>query len=94
MAAKPINNDKLLETLQSIGQVDAPEFLFTRINHEILNRENSRFSKPIALLLGSSFALLIYFNFSLLTKYNEGKLNNEILASSMQLVNNNSLYHE
>jgi len=88
------NNLHPIDQLKYISQVDAPDFLLTRINQKIENYKQSHFSKPLSIFLGLSFSLVLLFNISLITKNTATKLTSNSFASSMQLVNNNSLYHE
>jgi hypothetical protein len=81
-----------LDILNQIKQVDAPPFLFTRIQQQIDNGSRYFFSKRLAWSLGVSFAIVVIMNVALLS-YN-AKINrtNTNLAEVMDLMPNNSLY--
>ncbi len=81
-----------LDILNQIKQVDAPPFLYTRIQQQIDNGSRYSFSKRLAWSLGVSFAVVVIMNVAVLS-YN-AKINrtNTNVAEVMDLMPNNSLY--
>lgn len=83
-----------IELLSHIQQVDAPPFLFTRIQQKIKEEKENQLSPKWAWTLGISVLLFMTLNIALFSSHNrENKQNYEQeMAQSFQLLPNNTLY--
>ncbi len=94
---KHFNNRKMnIDQLhKKIHAVDAPPFLFTRIQEKIENAYSTVLPKKFAFALSFSFIFIVVFNAGALVY--KTKQNNSVasVAESMNLMPNNDLYtHE
>ena len=81
------------DLLSQIQQVDAPPFLWTRIQQKIKEDRENKLSPAFAYLLGLSFVLLISLNVWVIAqKTTPATLESKHLAQTMNLLPNNSLY--
>lgn len=83
-----------VELLSQIQQVEAPPFLFTRIQQKIKEAEENRLSPKWAWTLGIAVLLFMTLNiavFSLNSRENKHNYEQE-MAQSFQLLPNNTLY--
>lgn len=83
-----------LDYLDKIKNVEAPPFLFTRIQAKIENLKNNRLGKKTAWALGLSFLILICLNIGLIIKTQENAKDSSQYALSINLKTNNNLYNE
>lgn len=81
-----------LDILNQIKQVEAPPFLFTRIQQQIDNGSSYTFSKRLAWSLSVSFAIVVIMNVAVLNYNSKTNRNNTNVAEVMDLMPNNSLY--
>lgn len=82
-----------LDILSDIKSVDAPPFLWTRIQQKIKVEQENRLSPAFAYLLGLSFLLLIGFNVLVITqKTHHAASESNNIAQTMNLLPNNELY--
>lgn len=81
-----------LDILNQIKQVDAPPFLFTRIQQQIDNGSSYTFSKRLAWSLGVSFVIVVIMNVAVLSYNAKTNRTNSNVAEVMNLMPNNSLY--
>ena len=81
-----------LEKLNHIQEVEAPEFLFTRILQKLQASKPNTISMPWGLALSFSFVLIILFNSIIISKKTstEGELDS--YAKSIRLTSTNSIY--
>ena len=98
-----MNIDNKLDELKRIQQVDAPPFLFTRIQQQIQNLENTEAPVKWKWAFAASTIIILALNISILFK---GANNNELtsntekesgienVVSSMKLSSSNNLYNE
>lgn len=83
--------EKELDILDRIGQVDAPPFLFTRIQEKVKAQLAERFTKKQAILCLVGMVVVIAINvFALRSSAPEPKEND--LVSGMNLSPSNQLY--
>lgn len=81
------------DMLSQIQQVDAPPFLWTRIQQKIKEDGENKLSPAFAYLLGLSFLLLISLNVWVIVQKNTpATLESKHIAQTMNLLPNNSLY--
>lgn len=91
MKNKGLNNK--LELLQQIQQVEAPPFLFTRIQQKIeAGSVSSKFSPKLTLSLIASFILLIVLNVTTLVKSSGEAKSEENIVEATSIIPNNYLY--
>ncbi len=81
-----------LDNLGKIHRVEAPPYLFKRIQHKIEHSKKERMPKDVSLAISLSFTLLLTINAIVLLNYNSKTNTTETLAKSMHLISNNSLY--
>ena len=81
-----------LEILEQIKMVDAPPFLFTRISQRIANRQENTISPKVSYAIGAAFALLLVVNMLFIFKYRSQEPIASDLVTSMNLLEENSLY--
>jgi hypothetical protein len=78
--------------LDNIRQVEAPEFLLTRIQQKIQQKRENNLSPKIAWALAASLLLILSLNiFVLLSHSNKNEAANN-WTHGMNLVNDNSFY--
>ena len=81
-----------LDNLGKIKRVEAPPFLFARIQQRFEQSNKERMPKNITLAVSLSFVLILFFNAITLLNYNSKTQVTENFVQSMQLTSNNSLY--
>jgi len=81
-----------LDNLGKIKRVEAPPFLFARIQKRVDQSNKERMPKNITLAVSLSFVLILFFNAITLLNYNSKTQVTENFVQSMQLTSNNSLY--
>jgi len=86
------SNKHSLELLEQIQKVEAPPFLFTRIQQRILNASLSEFSPRLTWTISLSFLLVLIINFAVMTQRVKQTNTNPDLVETFQLMQNNSLY--
>ena len=93
-----MNLDKKLDALQQIKEVDAPPFLYTRIQQQIQNLQQLEAPAKWKWAFACSTVLILLINISILvrssepaTKKNTGVEN---IVNSLGLSNTNDLYHD
>jgi hypothetical protein len=91
-----MNIEEKLKKLSEIKQVDAPPFLFTKIEQSIKNLQEKKV-KPIFKFAYAGLATsILILNITVIIQYYkvEKKNNLEVLVQNMQLQNQNNFYHE
>ena len=91
-----MNLEDRLNKLSEINKVDAPQFLFTRIEQQIKNLQE-RNIKPVFKFAYAGLAILILsVNILVIGNYYQSEKKNslEIVVQNMQLQSTNNLYHE
>ena len=84
-----------LNLLKKIQKVDAPEFMYTRIQARIGNQASEQLPLSWKWAGGLAFALLLALNISLLQRRQMPTPDTaELLISNMNLYPSNQLYHE
>jgi hypothetical protein len=90
--------DKKLDALQQIKEVDAPPFLYTRIQQQIHNLQQLEAPAKWKWAFAFSTLLILLINISIMisssapvSKQNSGVEN---IVNSLGLSNTNDLYHE
>lgn len=83
-----------LNMLENIQKVDAPPFLLTRIREQIHELRSDHVSPRMAWGLGISFLLLLTINVFVLASLSKQAGNEKSMVQSMELVQDNTLYHE
>lgn len=81
-----------LEKLNNIQRVEAPLYLFTRIQQKIEFTINNKFPKKIGWAILFSFTLIIVLNINMVLKYDLNTNETEGYVQSIHLISNNSLY--
>jgi len=81
-----------IDSLGKIQKVEAPPYLFTRIQQKIEQLNKDRMPKSTFLVLNFSFLLLLIINVVVLKSNNLGKKSTEKYLESIHLIDNNSLY--
>lgn len=92
-----MKKNKDFQSLQKIKKVEAPPFLYTRIEQKIKNLQADKISLRWVLGGSLSFCILLYFNISLinLNLNNEVSTNNlELVLEDMNMNSSNQLYYE
>jgi hypothetical protein len=92
-----MKKNKDFQSLTRIKKVEAPPFLFTRIEQRVKNLRPDKISLRWVLGGSLSFCLLLYFNITLINL----NLNNEVSTNDLELVlddmnmnASNQLYYE
>ena len=86
------NSYDFLDTLHAVEKVEAPAFLFSRIEQKIdFIRENT-VSKKVAVVWVTSVSMIVLFNLFILTQSSWIPTEKNNLLQSLQIQNSNSLY--
>ena len=86
------NSYDFLDPLQAVEKVEAPAFLFSRIEQKIdFIRENT-VSKKVAVVWVTSVSMIVLFNLFILTQSSWIPTEKNNLLQSLQIQNSNSLY--
>jgi hypothetical protein len=92
-----MNIDQKLEQLKQIQEVDAPDFLLTRIRQQIQNRNMAKAPVQWKWAFAALGIVILALNVSLLFKP-ENNIDNqaeiETYINALHLTNSNNLYHE
>jgi hypothetical protein len=83
--------DNELDKLEHIQKVDAPPFLFTRIQAKIY-RQNQRFDRKLVWKLSIAMVFILLINAAVITINLKTQKQENSLAKAMHLVPNNELY--
>lgn len=84
--------NKELEILNTITPIEAPPFLFTRIEQTIRNRKTELIRPKLIYIISACLALLIAFNtLSVYSSYRRATPKTD-LTKSMDLLQDNCLY--
>ena len=90
-----MNIEAKLNRLSNINQVDAPSFMFTRIQQRIKEQDNEKVSINFKWIYAFSAIIIIVLN---IATFNLNKTNSESnlesIATEMQLKNNNNFYNK
>lgn len=89
-----MNNEIIDNELNKLGQiqkVDAPPFLFTRIQAKIY-QQNQRFEPKLVWKLSIAMVFILLINAAVITTNLKPKKQENSLAKAMHLVPNNELY--
>jgi len=97
MSSNPIDKNKMhmedfLKPLESIKQIEASPYLFTRIQQRIQNKLDNRVPMRTAYSMAASFVILLSINAFVLTQNNKTKMEETNIAESFQLMPDNNLY--
>lgn len=87
--------NKVLESSHRIEKVEAPSFLFTRIEQKIEDFDSNPVSIKWATAIAGAFAFLVVLNFILLNKVSYQKPENRVeneFAMSLGINYSNQLY--
>ena len=86
------NSYDFLDPLHAVEKVEAPAFLFSRIEQKIdFIRENT-VSKKVAVVWVTSVSMIVLFNLFILTQSSWIPTEKNNLLQSLQIQNSNSLY--
>ena len=86
------NSYDFLDPLHAVEKVEAPAFLFSRIEQKIdFIRENT-VSKKVAVVWVTSVSMIVLFNLFILTQSSWIPTEKNNLLQSLQINNSNSLY--
>lgn len=80
-----------LGILEKIQRVEAPPFLFTRIQQKIEQTKKEMMPKVVAFTISTAFVLILVINTIVLTNHSTPSTTKS-LVQSMHLTTNNSLY--
>ncbi len=83
-----------LELLEGIRKVEAPPYLFTRIESKIRNEAEGKISSKNVAVLGMGLLVLLLVNISIISNNMNFKKSQTSVAQSFGLVTNNSFYHD
>ena len=86
------NIEEYLDRLSTIQKVDAPPFLFTRIQQRIQDVIFPRVSPKTAWALCVSFVFLLIMNVYVIAHYHSDNSKENNLAQSFHLLPDNNLY--
>lgn len=81
-----------LDLLSQIQKVDAPPFLYTRIQQRIENVYSPSFTKRLSWSLGLSFVVVMAMSATVIVIKNKELKSETNLAQAMELLPNNTLY--
>ena len=90
MSQNNINN--FLDPLHVVEKVDAPAFLFSKIEQKIIYIRENTISKKMGTALVVSVSLIVLFNLFILTQSSWIPTEKNNLLQSLQIQNTNSLY--
>jgi hypothetical protein len=83
-----------LDSLKEIKKVDAPEYLWTRIQQAVESSIDAKFSSKWSFALGVAVVCLLCLNSSVFfSNFNEGATEID-LVETLKLDSNNTLYNE
>ncbi len=83
--------DNELDKLEHIQKVDAPPFLFTRIQAKI-NHQNQKFEPKLVWKLSIAMVFILLINAAVITINLKTQKQENSLVKAMHLVPNNELY--
>lgn len=81
-----------LDSLARIKRVEAPPYLFTRIQQKIEQSKRNTVPVKITWAINLAFGLVLILNIIVLTSYNSKSSSTEDYAQSIHLISDNSLY--
>jgi hypothetical protein len=81
-----------LDVLEKIREVDPPSFLFTRITQKIEADRKNKFSPVLTWTLSISFSLIFLINIVMVIRINHQKSDQNNLSELMHLMPENNLY--
>jgi hypothetical protein len=86
--------NRKIEALKGIKRVEAPPYLFTRIEAQIKKQSTESYSKKAVLGYFAGLLLLIILNLSALINFNGSKVSGDDLINAYGLNSNYSLYND
>jgi hypothetical protein len=91
-----MNLENRLNKLSEINQVDAPPFLYTKIEQRIINLQEKKINPVFKFAFTGLIAFILITNVLVLNNYYASKKSNnlEVVVQNMQLQNNNTFYNE
>ena len=97
MSSNPIDKNKMhmedfLKPLESIKQVEASPYLFTRIQQRIQNKLDNRVPMKLVYSIAASFVILLSINVFTMLQQNHSKNKEANIAQAFQLIPDNNLY--
>jgi hypothetical protein len=81
-----------IDTLDKIQPVEAPPFLFTRIQQRIKNEQATRLTGNMTWALGLSFVLILAINVSAMVSAYKADHTTPDLVKTFNLMQDNNLY--
>lgn len=92
-----MNIDQKLDTLKNIKKVDAPHFLYTRVQQQIHSLEPGTTTARWKWAFVTSLIIILILNIAVVFKsiITQKKQDNiDVVLTSLHLSNSNQLYHE
>jgi len=86
------NMEDFLKSLESIKQVEAPPFLFTRIQQRIQNELDNRVPMKLVYSIAASFVILLSINAFTMLQHNHSTKEEANIAQAFQFMPDNNLY--
>ncbi|MCX6183345.1 MAG: hypothetical protein NT150_15635 [Bacteroidetes bacterium] len=87
-------NYEKLDLLNKIHKVDPPPFLYTRILQKIESAVDPYYNKGIARSIVLSLFVVLMINFMVIGASSKNTANESTIVDDMNLMPNNTLYHE
>lgn len=84
--------EDFLKPLENIKQVEAPLFLFTRIQQRIQNEFDNHVSMKLVYSIAASFVILLSINAFTMFQQNLSSKEEANIAQAFQLMPDNNLY--
>ncbi len=84
--------EDFLKPLENIKQVEAPPFLFTRIQQRIQNEFDNHVSMKLVYSIAASFVILLSINAFTMFQQNLSSKEEANIAQAFQLMPDNNLY--
>lgn len=86
------NSYDFLDPLHAVEKVEAPAFLFSKIEQKIQFVRENTISKKVGWTMITSVSMIVLFNLFILTQSTWVPKEKNNLLQSLQIQNNNSLY--
>jgi hypothetical protein len=88
-----IDENELNRALSTIQKVEASDFLLTRIQQRIRQSKEAKVGSLGAWSMGLVFVLVLFLNVKVFTWNSTSDTSVKSLAETMNLIDNNTLYH-
>ena len=89
---RDIDKMDVLDALHHIKKVDAPEFLFTRIEQKLKNEKSAKIPAWAVYALSTSLAIVLFVNVFAIVSYSKSSRQEANLAKAMNLLPSNNIY--